>query len=125
MALLKGVKLDTRTRSFVESITNELTSKDQYDSSLDIAIYLAAVQFTLLCKLSTELLGKNAEDLLIKSKSREGNDTTKKNPLIDDFNRTAEQLRKALRELGLTLDSAKAGIGDDPVDTLIDQVNNS
>lgn len=125
MPLLKGVKFDSKTRAFVESIKKELTDKDQYDTSLDIAIYLAAAQFTLLCKLSTELFGKDAEDLLIRSKSREGNDTTKKNPLIDDFNRTAEQLRKALRELGLTIDSAKAGIGDDPVDTLIDEVNNS
>lgn len=124
MGLPKSLAVDALTTAFIRNIKKELKDKDQYDSSLDFAIFQAAVQFSLMSKLSDQLLSEDAE-LIIVQTTREGNTSTKKNPLIDDFNRTAEQLRKALRELGLTIDSAKAGIGVDPVDELLDKVNNA
>ncbi|MGL5228600.1 MAG: P27 family phage terminase small subunit [Bacteroidales bacterium] len=124
MGLPKSLAVDALTTAFIRNIKKELKDKDQYDSSLDFAIFQAAVQFSLMSKLSDQLLSEDAE-LIIVQTTREGNTSTKKNPLIEDFNRTAEQLRKALRELGLTIDSAKAGIGVDPVDDLLDKVNNA
>ncbi|MGL5894982.1 MAG: P27 family phage terminase small subunit [Bacteroidales bacterium] len=122
MGILTSIKKDEHTTRFIRNITKQLKDKELYDESLDIAIYLTAVQLSIVIKISGEIFKEGSQPALIEHRSREGNVNLKRNPIFEELNKASDQARKLLRELGLTLDSAVNGTGDDPVDDLVDRV---
>ena len=103
-------------------MTELLTEKGLYDSSLDIQIFNVACLLFQYNKLVNTFV---TESTIVEQSVRGGGVSKKKNPILNELVNCSESLRKNLKELGLSLDAKVTAVADtDPLSNLINDMNN-
>jgi hypothetical protein len=122
MNLLNILKIDKNIRKLITYLTELLTEKGLYDSSLDIQIFNVACLLFQYNKLVNTFV---TESTIIEQDVRGGGTSRKKNPILNELVNCSESLRKNLKELGLSLDAKVTAVADtDPLSNLISAMNN-
>lgn len=122
MNLLNILKIDKNIRKLINYLTELLTEKGLYDSSLDIQIFNVACLLFQYNKLVNTFV---TESTIIEQDVRGGGTSRKKNPILNELVNCSESLRKNLKELGLSLDAKVTAVADtDPLSNLISAMNN-
>ena len=106
----------------INYLTELLTEKGLYDSSLDIQIFNVACLLFQYNKLVNTFV---TESTIVEQSVRGGGVSKKKNPILNELVNCSESLRKNLKELGLSLDAKVTAVADtDPLSNLISAMNN-
>lgn len=122
MNLLNILKIDKNIRKLINYLTELLTEKGLYDSSLDIQIFNVACLLFQYNKLVNTFV---TESTIVEQSVRGGGVSKKKNPILNELVNSSESLRKNLKELGLSLDAKVTAVADtDPLSNLISAMNN-
>lgn len=122
MNLLNILKIDKNIKKLINYLTELLTEKGLYDSSLDIQIFNVACLLFQYNKLVNTFV---TESTIVEQSVRGGGTSRKKNPILNELVNCSESLRKNLKELGLSLDAKVTAMQDnDPLSNLINDMNN-
>lgn len=103
-----------------QRIYKAMKSQNTYSDDLDMAINTCAGAYISTCLAMSDIL-KLKKTYTIE-KTREGNKKYVAHPAFSVFSKSSEDLRKYLRELGLTLQTLSSN-EDDEVNDLINEVN--
>lgn len=123
MNLLNVLKIDKNIRKLITYLTELLTEKGLYDSSLDIQIFNVACLLFQYNKLVNTFV--NSETIVANAVRGQQERSYKKNPILNELVNCSESLRKNLKELGLSLDAKVTAMQDtDPLSNLISAMNN-
>lgn len=117
-----GTKPYPKIEDVIAQITKLLVTKGTYSANLDHAIYIAAVNYLAMLHIQRDIARGSKTYFTIRDQY--GNNIPKIKPEYAKLPDITTSAVKALKALGLTIDTLAAA-DDDPLEKLFDEVNAS